>query len=305
MSAPFASTGFRIITADERLAERRGIKGVLTGISGIGKTSQLWTLDAGRTLFLNLEAGELAVQGWPGDEVRIRDWELARDLACWVGGPNPAMRADQTFSAAHYERVCSTFGNPASLAKYDTLFVDSITVASRLCLQWCKGQPQATSDRSGKPDMRGAYGLLGQEMIAWLTHLQHTPGKNVWLVGILDKRLDDFNRPYFTLQIEGAKTGLELPGIVDEVVTMAELKTEDGKPYRAFICQTLNPFGYPAKDRSGRLDAIEEPHLGRLMEKIRRPLGDPPPARLEFGRPAAADALPNPTPNSTDATKGA
>jgi hypothetical protein len=153
--------------------------------------------------------------------------------------------------------------------------------------------------------MRGAYGLLGQEMIAWLTHLQHTPGKNVWLVGILDKRLDDFNRPYFTLQIEGAKTGLELPGIVDEVVTMAELKTEDGKPYRAFICQTLNPFGYPAKDRSGRLDAIEEPHLGRLMEKIRRPLGDPPPARLEFGRPAAADATSNPTPNSTDATKGA
>ena len=72
MSAPFASTGFRIITADERLAERRGIKGVLTGISGIGKTSQLWTLDAGRTLFLNLEAGELAVQGWPGDEVRDR-----------------------------------------------------------------------------------------------------------------------------------------------------------------------------------------------------------------------------------------
>jgi hypothetical protein len=215
------------------------------------------------------------------------------------------MRADQTFSAAHYERVCSTFGDPASLAKYDTLFVDSITVASRLCLQWCKGQPQAMSDRSGKPDMRGAYGLLGQEMIAWLTHLQHTPGKNVWLVGILDKRLDDFNRPYFTLQIEGAKTGLELPGIVDEVVTMAELKTEDGKPYRAFICQTLNPFGYPAKDRSGRLDAIEEPHLGRLMEKIRRPLGDPPPARLEFGRPAAADAISNPTPNSTDAIKGA
>ena len=151
------TTAFRIITADQRLAEQRGIKGVLTGISGIGKTSQLWTLDAPRTLFLNLEAGELAVQGWPGDEVRIRDWELARDLACWVGGPNPAMRADQTYSSSHYERVCAAFGDPSVLAKYDTLFVDSITVASRLCLQWCKGQPQATSDRSGKPDMRGAY----------------------------------------------------------------------------------------------------------------------------------------------------
>lgn len=291
MSAPFASTGFRIITADERLAERRGIKGVLTGISGIGKTSQLWTLDAGRTLFLNLEAGELAVQGWPGDEVRIRDWELARDLACWVGGPNPAMRADQTFSAAHYERVCATFGDPASLAKYETLFVDSITVASRLCLQWCKGQPQATSDRSGKPDMRGAYGLLGQEMIAWLTHLQHAPGKNVWLVGILDKRLDDFNRPYFTLQIEGAKTGLELPGIVDEVLTMAEIKDDSGTPYRAFVCQTINQWNFPAKDRSGRLDLIEEPHLGRLMAKIRGPV-KPASERLAYRSPPTAATEP-------------
>jgi ABC-type transport system involved in cytochrome bd biosynthesis fused ATPase/permease subunit len=63
------------------VGEARGIKGVLTGTSGIGKTTQLLTLDPQRTLFLNLEAGELAVQGWPGDEVRIRDWEGARDLA--------------------------------------------------------------------------------------------------------------------------------------------------------------------------------------------------------------------------------
>ena len=142
------------------------------------------------------------------------------------------------------------------------------------------------SDRSGKPDLRASYGLLGQEMISWLTHLQHTPDRNVWFVGILDKRLDDFNRPYFTLQVEGSKTGLELPGIVDEVVTMAELQTKDGRPYRAFVCTTLNPTGYPAKDRSGRLDTIEEPHLGRLMEKIRRPRAGSPGAHLEFARPA-------------------
>ncbi|MBX6387008.1 MAG: ATP-binding protein [Microbispora sp.] len=282
----------RIIGADERLAERRGIKGVLAGASGIGKTSQLWTLDAASTLFVNLEAGELAVAGWPGDEVRVRDWDLARDLACWIGGPNPAMRDDQPYGAAHYARVCEAFGSPAQLAKYRTVFVDSITVASRLCLQWCKGQPQAVSDRSGKPDLRGAYGLLGQEMIGWLTHLQHTPDKNVWLVGILDKRLDDFNRPFFALQIEGTKTGLELPGVVDELITMAELRTEDGRPYRAFVCTTLNPFGYPAKDRSGRLATIEEPHLGRLMEKIRRPLASPPAAQFQVALPAAAPATP-------------
>ncbi len=52
---------------------------------------------------------------------------------------------------------------------------------------------------------------------------------------------------------------------------MAEVQPEDKdqKAYRAFICQTINPFNYPAKDRSRRLEIFEEPHLGRLMEKIR------------------------------------
>src|SRR5690606_25438818 len=77
------------------------------------------------------------------------------------------------------------------------------------------------------------------------------------------------NRKAFVPQIDGAKTGLELPGIVDEVISMVELKDDDGASYRAFICQTLNPFGFPAKDRSGRLDTIEQPDLGRLMDKIR------------------------------------
>lgn len=285
MSAPFSSGPLQIITADERLKERRGIKGVLTGTSGIGKTSQLWTLNPDKTLFLNLEAGELAVQGWPGDEIRIRDWDRARDLACWIGGPNPAMRDDQSYSRADYARVCNAFGPPNILEKYDTIFVDSITVASRLCLQWAKGQPQAMSDRSGKADMRGAYGLLGQEMIGWLTHLQHTPDKNVWLVGLLDKRLDDFNRPFFSLQIEGSKTGLELPGIVDEIVTLADIRPAEGAPYRAFVCTTLNEFGFPAKDRSGRLTTIEPAHLRRLMDKIRGPLSAPPAARLDFELP--------------------
>ena len=110
-------------------------------------------------------------------------------------------------------------------------------------------------------------------MIAWLTHLQHTRTKNIWFVGILDEKLDDFNRKYFQPQIEGSKTGLELPGIVDQVITMTQITPEEGQgennPYRAFICQTLNPYGYPAKDRSRRLEVIEEPHLGRLMQKIK------------------------------------
>jgi len=261
-----------IITADQRMAEHRGIKGVIFGPSGIGKTSLLWTLQNSTTLFFDLEAGDLAIEGLAIDAIRPRTWVECRDFAVFIGGPNPALRDDQSYSPAHYAAVCKKFGDPAALAKYDTVFIDSITVAGRLCFQWCKGQPEAHSEKTGKPDVRGAYGLHGREMIAWLTHLQHTRGKNIWFVGILDQKTDDFNRKIFVPQIDGSKTGLELPGIVDQVITMTQVDGPDGKPQRAFVCQTLNGLGVPAKDRSGRLDLIEPPHLGQLMDKIRGPL---------------------------------
>ena len=260
-----------IISADERLKENKGIKGCIFGRSGIGKTSLLWTLPAETTLFFDLEAGDLAIEGWRGDTIRPRTWQECRDFAVFIGGPNPALRDDQVYSQAHFEAVCQKYGEARALERYETVFIDSITVAGRLCFQWCKGQPQAFSDKTGKPDTRGAYGLQGQEMIGWLTHLQHTRGKNIWFVGILDEKLDDFNRRHFVPQIEGSKTGLELPGIVDQVITMADIPASEGKSFRAFVCHTLNAYGFPAKDRSGRLEQIEEPHLGRLMEKLKRP----------------------------------
>jgi hypothetical protein len=257
-----------IITADQRLAAPRGIKGCIFGKSGIGKTSLLWTLDPDRTLFMDLEAGDLAIEGWAGDSIRPRTWAECRDFAVFIGGPNPALRDEQPYSPAHYAAVCDRFGDPTALDRYDTFFVDSITVAGRLCFQWCKGQPEALSEKTGKPDVRGAYGLHGREMIAWLTHLQHTRAKNVIFVGILDEKLDDFNRKVFVPQIDGAKTGLELPGIVDEVLTLTSLPDDKGMPQRVFVCQTQNPWGYPAKDRSGRLDLTEPADLGALLTKI-------------------------------------
>ena len=258
---------FPIISADQRLAERHGVKLVLLGKSGLGKTSQLKTLPESSTLFVDLEAGDLSVKDWRGDCIRPKTWPEFRDLAVFLAGPNPALPTEAPFSQAHFDHVCQQYGSPAQLAKYDTYFVDSITVLSRLCLTWAKSQPAAFSDRTGKADLRGAYGLLGSEMIGALTHLQHARGKHVVFVAILDEVTDDFNRKVFAPQIDGAKTSLQLPGIVDEVITLAELKTDEGEAYRAFVCHTVNPWGLPAKDRSGRLELVEPPHLGQLIAK--------------------------------------
>lgn len=259
----------KIITASERMAERGGIKAVILGPSGVGKTTLLKTLPPESTLFFDLEAGGLAVEGWPGDTIRPRTWDDCRTLAALIAGPNPALRDEQPYSQAHFDHV-NRDGQAASFDKYDTIFIDSITVAGRLCFQWAQGQPEAFSEKTGKPDTRGAYGLHGREMLSWLSQLQQCRNKAVVFVGILDEKEDDYGRRNWVAQIEGSKVGRELPGIVDQVITFQELASDDGVKFRALVCTSPNAWGYPAKDRSGRLDMIEKPHLGELFAKIKQ-----------------------------------
>ena len=95
-------------------------------------------------------------------------------------------------------------------------------------------------------------------------------------VGILEKVTDEFNRTTWQPQLEGGKAGRELPGIVDQVISMSLFAAEDDSwrhdPERAdirrLVCRAGNPFGLPAKDRSGRLDVTEAPDLGALLAKI-------------------------------------
>ena len=257
----------QIITADERMREKRGPKILITGQTAIGKTSLLRTLpDPSRVLFVDCEAGDLAVLDLQVPTVRIDDWETARNLACRIGGPNPSFAPTAAYSQAHYQAIGGAF---PGLDQVEVIFIDSITAISRLSFRWAEQQPESWSERTGKKDLRGCYGLHGREMVLWLNQLQHAREKGVVFVGILEFVTDEFNRGLWQLQCEGAKTSRELPGIVDEIITYQFLDFNDGKPpMRGFVCTAPNPWGYPAKDRSGKLEQIEEPHLGRLLDKL-------------------------------------
>jgi hypothetical protein len=270
----------RIVTAEQRLTEAQGKTTLaLFGPSGSGKTSQLRTLPPEETVCVDLEAGMKSVQGWPGESIAIRTFPDALDIACLIGGVDPSVPADGFFSEAHHQPLVGAYPDLAQrLATKRIVFVDSITDLTRQAMAWAKTRPEAISEKSGKPDTRGAYGLLAREVIALLKHLQHAPGKTVIFVGILEKVTDEFNRVTWQPQMEGGKAARELPGIVDQVLTLS-LFDPDGEGWRhapdtgterRFVCRAGNPFGLPAKDRSGRLDITESPNLGDLLAKINR-----------------------------------
>jgi hypothetical protein len=256
----------QIISADERLTEQRGVKILIAGPTGVGKTSLLRTVDPSRVLFIDGEAGDLSVQNLPLDTVRVDDWATARDIACRVSGPNPSFAPTSCYSQAHYDAVGGPLEN---LARYDLIFVDSITAISRLSFRWAEQQPEARSERTGAKDLRGAYGLHAREMLMWLHQLQHARNKHVLFVGILEKITDDFGRHLgFQVQMEGSKVPREIGGIVDEFIIMEFIEFGDNKPVRSFICSQPNRWGFPSKDRSGKLEQVEEPHLGKLLAKL-------------------------------------
>ena len=106
------------------------------------------------------------------------------------------------------------------------MFVDSITDLTRQAMAWAKTRPESFSEKTGKPDSRGAYGLLAREVIGLLKHLQHAQGRTVIFVGILERITDEFNRASWQPQMEGGKAGRELPGIVDQVISMSLFEPE-------------------------------------------------------------------------------
>lgn len=270
----------RIITADERLsAVRNKTSFAIFGPPGVGKTSLLRTLPADQTLCLDLEAGMKSVQDWRGASIPIRTYLDFRDIVVLISGPDPAVHPTATYGEAHYQHVRAVHaasGLEAFLASRPLLFVDSITDLSRQVMTFARQQPEAVSERTGKPDIRGAYGLLGREVIHALKLLQHAPGKTVIFVGVLERITDDFNAVTWQPQMEGGKIGRELPGIVDQVMTMHFFdRATDGSftfnekgEHRRLVCRAGNQWGLPAKDRSGRLDPTEPPDLTTLFTKI-------------------------------------
>jgi hypothetical protein len=260
-----------IISPEQRLAEPRGARILIVGKNGIGKTSLVRKLDPKTVLFIDIENGALAIDDIPVPHVRPQTWPEIRDLIVRIAGPNRSFAPHEPYSQAHFD-MCAGYLPSIESGQCTTVFFDTVTAGTRLCFRWAAAQPEAFSSNTGKPDLRGAYGLHAQDFLRALHHLQSARGLNVILIGGLETVTDDYGRIEHCLQAEGRRVPREIAGIVDIVVTMALLDFADGKPpLRGFVCDPTNIWQYPAKDRSGKLSTIEPPDLDALISKVTPP----------------------------------
>ena len=271
----------KLVTAEQRLS----VAGSKTSMAifgpwGVGKTSLLKTLPASETVCIDLEAGLKSVEReWQESSLEIDAFGDFQDIVALIGGPDLKADPSKWYSRQHFDYATSIYAGTRIgelLRTRRNIFIDSITDLTRVALTFAKRQPEAFSEKSGKPDTRGAYGLLAQEIIRALKHLQRAHGKTIIFVGILDLITDDFGRQTWQPQMEGSRAGRELPGIVDQVISM-QLFSRDANgacvldekaEERRLVCRRENPWALPAKDRSGRLDTTEPPDLGALLRKI-------------------------------------
>ena len=240
-----------------------------------------------------------SVQSWTGPNIDLRTYSGRegfglhdrRHRSCRPSGPAVAGSevlgnlAAGLLARRHYNHVMRTYANTklgqwwiGRQDKRRLVFWDSISDLTRLAMVWADTQPEAFSDRTGKKNLLGQYGLLGRDIVKMLKHIQHAPGVDVVFVGGLDADTNESGVTTYGMQAEGRKIAAELPYIVDQIIVYSDFDWDaTNRQYfhnlgkgqiRAFCCKSPNPWGLPAGDRSGMLGMIEEPNLRKLMDKI-------------------------------------
>lgn len=219
------------ITTAAQAAALHGVKILCYGRAGMGKTTLCAT--APTPIILSAEAGLLSLRQYDIPVIEIRTIEDLQDAYQW---------ATESAEAAPFETIC----------------LDSLSEIAEVVLSNAK--------RTSK-DPRQAYGELIERMGATVRAFRDLSGKHVYMSAKQESIKDETaGTTSYGPSMPGSKLGGQLPYMFDEVLRLTVGRTPDGTEYR--YLQTRPDFQSEAKDRSGALDAMEEPNLTTVINKI-------------------------------------
>ncbi len=139
-----------------------------------------------------------------------------------------------------------------------TVCLDSLTEIADIFL---------TEIKATCKDGRQQYGMLADQMNGVIRDFRDLD-YDVYMSAQQEYDKDDFSGMMINrAKMPGKQLGASLPYFFDEVFQLIEAVTPQGQSYKAL--KTKPDAANDAKDRSGALDPIEEPHLGKIFAKIK------------------------------------
>lgn len=215
------------------------------GASGVGKTSLMKTLPIGKTLMLDAEQGTKSIGEFKFDLV-----ELCRD-------DSGELLAEKN-RFARFDEFCEMLLKPEVKAKYDYVFIDSLTEISQ-------NLKNSLESGEGEDALEGwaMWGEYNDTLMRILKFFRDIGHYTVIMTAIEDRVDDKDGSSYYMPLIQGKQIKAAIQPLVDELLRYVVI---DEEGTRKLICkQTVKTR---AKDRSGNLDALEEPHLMNLIDKM-------------------------------------
>lgn len=215
--------------------DARAPKILVYGGAGVGKTTLIASL-RGKVLILSAEAGLLSLAGadLDADVVEVQSIDALR--------------------AVYAELRAGDHG-------YDWVVLDSVSEIGEVCL---------SAEKAKTKDPRQAYGSLSDEMTKIMRAFRDLSCGVYFSAKLSSTKDEATGRVSHGVSMPGAKLGEALPYLFDEVFRLVVIDEDDGEGGKvsARYLMTSTDGKSVAKDRSGRLDALEPADLGAVVAKI-------------------------------------
>jgi len=225
--------------------ESHGIKMLITGESGVGKTRSAISLkESGfKPLIVSAESGVLSLQGSGIPMIDIARNDDGKEIPM-------EKRFDRLGEVFKWLKL--------GQKDYDTVMLDSLTEVNQTLMASLNAKYPDRKDSLPK------YGENSETMLKLVRAFRDLP-YHVVIVSLSEVEKDDIGRRFTTASVIG-KVANFLPSLMDEVLNLQIFQDDHGKVTRRFQC---SPSGQiVCKDRSGKLDAYEPADLGKIFLKI-------------------------------------
>lgn len=212
--------------------EQMGVKMLVYGMSGAGKTRLIPTLP--NPVIFSVEGGLLSIEDHSLPFIDIKTFKEMKDARDWLRDSSEA-------------------------AQFESVAIDSISEIAEVLL---------FEEKKSNADGRKAYGNMSDQIDELIRSFKKIP-KHVYMTAKLDKAPDEMGRIFYCPSLPGKTTTLLTPYHFDGVYAYRVEKDADGNIHKMLMCHSDGLWD--AKDRTGKLDAWEEPDLGKIIAKINAP----------------------------------